>query len=447
MRKQLFIIGFILLMSISLVNAQQLLTEPFTTTLTPENNLGFTLDQIRANENIRSCADETFWSTGSCSYAYFCGAILSSTSTSIDDALFRECKEITDATTTSITINEFIPPKGVLYFVVSFATIVDYTFDDVTEVWNPVARIPESLIQADSIRNVCTAGQMLYLDPRIGGYKCFLSTRICLDTQNTGFCTNVHTLWVLDLNEDGIITDAELDDASNFCADRATPDFPDGDLICDTVVDLECADLCSLYDANGVCITSGGNGICDIFDIVADTSCRDSPLSPNSRICDEFDAEGCLTVYDPVCVGTTTYPNSCVSEAQSIFACPTGTTGDNCYVPNTCTPEVVQCFAASDCPNVENICLGGSITGIDVVCVNNLCAYSGQCGNLNCNSDSDCSLMGSPCIGVTPTCSSGNLCGLTGKCIEKPAPVGFNIFDLIANIFNAFIAFIRSLFV
>lgn len=446
--KKLILLIAILLVSLTTVNAQEIYTTPYSDSFSTESELGKSLDTIRTELAVKSCYVDANWQAKNCDYLYFCFAILPSTSNSIADALLKDCQDVTDKSSVTLAVKQFIPPKGVLYYVTTFITLVNYQYNDAMEVWEPTASIPTEYINAHSIRSVCPEGQMLDFDMVAGEYKCYLAKRACLNTMDTGLCTNVYNLWVLDKNEDGIISDAELVDGSNYCADRPTPENPEGDKICDIVKDLECVDVCSDFDINGNCIVSGANGLCDEWDQAVNYGCWDDVLSANSKICDELDVVGCFKTYDPVCVGGrggTTYPNSCFAEkGQGIYRCPTDTPQSDCYILGACEPAIVQCYVPEDCPDTT-VCLGGSTAGISKMCLNYMCSYTGACGNLACDSDSDCEEMNMPCVGVFPTCEGG-LCVISGKCLTAPQPQKLSIWELIADKWNIFWNFIKNLF-
>lgn len=457
--KKLILIPILFLLTLGIVSATDIFTEPYNEIFTPESETGKSIATVKSELNIKSCYVKENWESKQCNYLYYCVMISPSDSSSVNDALWKECEEVTEDTSVEIVVKDFLPPKGVLYYVTSFFTKVTHTCNldscSSTE-WESSAEIPEAYINAHDIRSVCPEGQMLAPPRDAGGVitglpKCYISQRVCIDNLNTGVCTNAYPLYVLDLNEDGIITSAEVDDATNYCKDA------NSDRICDLTVDLECVDLCSDYDldvdGNMVCVSLGPNSKCDEWDMASEFGCIDDELSPNSNICDDVDVEGCLRNYDPVCVATTsgttiggvTYPNSCFAEkGQGYYECPTATPETNCYVIGSCQPPVTQCYVAEDCPDT-NVCLGGSTAGITKMCLGNMCSYSGACGNLACDVDSDCDGMNLPCVGVFAHCDNG-ICAIGGKCMEAPQPTKFSIWDLIINIFTAFFNFVKSLF-
>jgi len=445
----------LLLIGLLVIGTASALTEPFTydspytETFTLAGETGYGVSSLNTCLNIDSCYDEVNYNNKACSYTYFCYAILPSNSNNIGDALQKECLDITE-TDKNLVIKDFVPPVGVLYYVSTFITVVDYTYNDATLEWNtPIASIPEEcgghqLIHAYDIRSVCPNNQMLGLERDPQGVpikqKCFNAERICLDVQNTGLCTNPYPLYVLDTNGDGYWTDELASQlAANYCADR------NKDKICDIVVSFWAVDVCSLYqliEATGElqCIVLGPNGIDDAADMAALWSCLDAELSPNPWVCDSIDIEGCLRNFDPVCVGGiggTVYPNECFAEGQGY------TSAD--WEVGLCENPIRQCIVAEDCPTVD-VCLGG-VSTIQKLCLGEMCSYSGACQNVQCAINADCDVLNdnAPCAGVIATCQN-EVCTLSGKCITAPTPTKFSLWDLIANIWNNFWAFIKSIF-
>jgi hypothetical protein len=288
---------------------------------------------------------------------------------------------------------------------------------------------------------------MLWFNQAAGVYECHISQRVCLDTLKTGLCTNPYNIYSLDIKpEDGVVSAAEMIDGSTFCADRPVNNQTSGDGICDVVTDLGCPDTCTKYTLNGVtgqldCTTSGSNNLCDEWDKAAWFSCKDDPLSPNSRICDSIDSNLCGVNYNPVCVVNATggfghtYPNSCFAKAQ----------GQSTYVAGTCTPDIVQCYATSDCKDLP-LCYGGSTMGISKACLGNRCEYTGVCADMACTQNSDCVVGANICIGVTGTCS-GNVCVISGSCLQPPASGGaaFNLWTMIQTVWTTFWNWVKSL--
>lgn len=453
--KKIFILGLFVILLIGSALAQEIYKEPYSDTFTTVSELGKSLSAIKSEMGFKSCYVDENWQSKDCDYLYYCYAILPSTSDDIGDALRRECIDVSEKSSVTLEIKDFLPPKGVLYYVVTFITNVNYVYNDVTEKWVPTAEIPNQYINAHPIRSVCPEGQMLDFYAPAGEYRCYIAKRMCLDTLQTGLCTNVYTLWALDKNEDGIVSETEMHTGASLCADRPLPNYPLGDGICDLTRDLECVDVCSLYeiDAGGnlICTVSGANGLCDEWDMAAWFGCWDDVLSPNSKICDIIDNSLCSTTYNPVCVAKTpgtivggqTYPNDCFAKSKGFEECP-GTPNTDCYVMDACTPQIVQCYSSEDCPTL-GVCKGGSTAGISALCLNYMCSYSGACSTLGCNQNADCTDLDMPCIGVTTTCELG-FCTIQGKCLTKPEPEKFNLWLLIQNIWTTFWNWVKSLF-
>ena len=436
----------------------QLYTEPYSQTFSTDSELGVTWPAVVSAIGNYPCTTKTYWETNKwCNFYYYCYAILPSDSTSIANSLQRECVDGTGLANVSLKINNFLPPKGVLYYVTTFVVPIKATCGSTNcdsnnwsySVYNGV--IPQVDIRVHPIRSVCPSGQMLKYIPSAGKSSCFKAERVCTDNLQTGLCSNAYTLWAIDLNQDGTVSLAEMQDGASLCADRPADlnndgiyEYPQGDGICDTVTDLGCVDVCSKYNTAGTCTVSGANSLCDIYDILAPYTCADSVLSPNSKICDSLDSNLCSKAYDPVCwgknvtsgIGGTTYPNKCFADAQ-------GKTG---YVPGTCLPDVVQCYVPNDCPD-PNVCVGGSSVGISKACTAYRCAYSGACGNMACITDADCSALSvNVCAGVAPKCSGG-ICTVSGSCMQAPTRAGLNIWSLIQSYWTVFWNYIKSLVV
>ena len=445
----------LLLIGLFVIGSVSGLTEPFTydspysDTFSLYTETGVTQSSLINYLNIKSCYDEANYNNKACSYAYWCYAILPSNSNNIGDALQKECLDITE-TDRTLVIKDFVPPVGVLYYVSTFVTVVDYTYNDATSDWNtPTATIPETdgqghqLINAEDIRSVCPNGQMLGLERDPQGVpikqKCFNAERICLDVQETGLCTNPYPLYVLDTNGDGYWTDELASQlASNYCADR------NKDKICDIVVSFWAVDDCSAYTLNPTngelyCSSNGPNGIDDAADMAALWSCLDAELSPNPWVCDDIDIEGCLRNYDPVCITAEDkeFPNECFAQGQGY------TSSD--WTEGKCENPIRQCIVPEDCPTID-VCLGG-VSTIQKLCLGEMCSYSGACQNVQCQIDADCEVLNenTPCAGVVATCQN-EVCTLSGKCITAPTPTKFSLWDLIMNVWNAFWNFIKSLF-
>jgi hypothetical protein len=425
------ILIFSIISNVLAVNTAYTQSAPYTDTFTPDNRNSLTLANIESTLNFKSCTVDANWQSKNCQYLYWCYAILPSTSTQITDALQKECQDVSAASSASLTVNNFVPPVGVLYYVTTFMTLVNYTYSTTTQTWTSTTIIPNTYIKASSIRSICSNGQMLWFDAVAGQYTCKVAQHICFDTSQTGLCTNAYDIY----NLTGTGTQSSL------CADR------NKDGICDLVSSLGCVDTCSKYNTAGACIQSGANGVCDSDDQAAVYSCVEG--SVHSKVCSSIDTALCNTIYTPVCVSVTsgtivggqTYPNSCFASSKGYSACTAGP-NTNCYVNGACSPPITQCYVSNDCPTI-NACLGSF--PITKQCLANQCSYSGTCGNLACNQDSDCNGIVSPCVGVSAKCTL-NVCSVQGQCITKPVAQSLNIWDSIANVWSNFWNFIKGLF-
>jgi len=450
MKKIAILISMLILFSITVV-ATDIYREPYSTTFSTESEIGKTIPTIISELNTKSCYNKENWGTKYCNYVYYCYAILPSTSTDLKQVLQKNCIDITEKSTVSLQIIDFVPPKGILYYVTSFIVVVnaECTKDTCTSSqWTYNVIIPELYIRAHSIRNVCPEGQMLNFDINAGEYKCFIAKRVCLDTLKTGLCTNVYNIWALDMNEDGVVSEKEKKSGSSLCADRPLDinndgifEYQNGDGICDMVRDLECLDNCKKYtlDSNGnlECTSLGSNGLCDEWDKASWFSCDDDVLSPNSKICDNIDSNLCNTNYNPVCVGGRggiTYPNECFAKAS----------GQNIFEKSSCEPAVIQCYIPEDCPEL-NVCLGGSTSGISKMCLANRCSYTGACGNLACNTNADCLGLGENiCVGMYASCNGG-VCTIDGNCLEPPTQNNSWFWEMITQIWSKFVQIVKNL--
>ncbi len=324
-----------------------------------------------------SCNIPSNYESGRCSYVYACYAILPKGSSNIDNAVQRECAEISDGTTYTFNIN-FVPPRGMIYAITTFNTIINYTYNPATTTWSKVVDIPVSSITAEEVVSLCPTGSILKSN------LCIPAQKICIDQLKTNLCTNPYTLYALDYNGNGFADD--ISDPSHICADRQD------DLICDTVVDELCAD-------------TNNNGVCDSTDIaLEDTVCNDKN---GNGVCDDVELAGvfCTKSFNPVCSGNTTYPNKCFAEGVGITA----------YTIGECVPisYKVQCYSNSDC--------AVPCPGVVSSCNANQCIYGGECNPtiIQCTVSSDC--PSSYCVGVSPECTA-NKCQYSGKCITKPEP-------------------------
>lgn len=334
-----------------------------------------------SNYPYESCNVDSNWESGSCSYIYACGVVVPKGSTSLNDAIVKECKDITDVDNGDITIT-FVPPRGNRYAVVTFLVDLKKTYDTSSYTWSEDIQIPLDYRSGEELISLCADGMMLKDN------LCFPAQPVCINSLGTNLCDNPYTLYTLDFGYG-----FDLNNPAYYCADR------DEDLVCDETVSYTCSD-------------TNENGVCDADDLrVQDSACVDAN---QNYVCDDVEAEGvfCRSNYDPVHVGSgtdcVTYPNSCFAEAS----------GYTSYANGTCTPIYGDfCYSDSDCTEpcdgVEGICKNPDNLG-------NRCFYTGECNprKIQCTIDSDC--PGSPCAGVDVACTSDNRCEFFGKCITKP---------------------------
>ena len=463
MKKLFLIMAVVSMFLVSFVNAETLIIQdpianPYSVDFTILGETGMTYDNLKTCLGVDSCYVEANYEAKACDYLYFCTAILPWDSTNIGDALLRECADISEAEKI-LSIKDFVPPRGILYYSTTFFTVTHHTYNDATEDWNnPTATIPETcgsyqLINARDIRAVCPEGQLLAIKRDSAGviyensFGCYLSQRRCLDEMNTGMCTNPYDLYVLDLDGDGNFEE-HYDLANAYCRDG------DHNQVCDYKIDWSCADICSSaiwVDDVATCVP-GSNAICDIYDFSVLASCADDELSPHSGICDDIDTSICGIEFVPVCVAATygetvngkTYPNECYAESQGFGECPSATPETNCWVPGQCTVVDPECYQDVDCIDLD-VCASGQV--LDKTCLNYKCYYSGSCTTSQCETDADCEHLETVCVGIDATCNVGaGICTVTGSCISQPLPEPFNLWNLIQNIWNSFWAFILSLF-
>lgn len=442
MKTKLLIIcaAMFLLVNAILVSAYTTTTftqqSPYSDTFTPQTRNGISTSALTSALNFKSCTIDANWQTKKCQYLYWCYAILPTTSTKISDALQKECQDISaSGSTATLSVSNFVPPVGVLYYVTTFVTVVNYTYSDSSQSWSSAAYIPTQYINATAVRSICPSGQMLWLNQLAGTYQCKNSQRVCFDTALTGLCTNAYNIYALDLG-----SGFDISNGNSLCADR------NDDKICDLVSSLGCVDVCSKYNTAGSCIASGANGLCDSDDQAAVYSCTEGSI--HTRVCASIDSALCNTIYTPVCVAKTsgtliggqTYPNSCFAITKGFSAC-TVQNATGCYSQGACQPPVTQCYVASDCPDV-NVCKGPF--PITKQCLGNTCSYSGTCGNLACNVDSDCTSLTMPCVGVSAKCLS-NVCTVQGTCVTKPTPSN-SIWDLIGSAWTNFWNWVKGIF-
>ena len=434
---------------------------PYSALFTPLSTTSTSIASIKTALNFHSCTIDANWQSKNCQYMYWCYAILPSTSASISDAVQKQCNDITDITSdtdvnVNLTISNFVPPVGKTYYVSTFITLVNETCSGscaTASAWTPTAIIPTVYTKATSIISTCpnscalnnAAGcQMLYLNQAIPAWQCKSAQAVCNNNLYTGLCTNTYNTYALDLG-----SGYQISNTNSLCVDRTN------DGICDNVASGTCSDICSTYTVNNAtgvesCTTSGANGICDDTDMLAPFSCVQGSI--HSKVCSNIDTALCAPIYVPVCVATTagtinggtTYPNGCFVTANKGFgACASQSNPlTNCYVNGACVPPITQCYTSGDCPAITQ-CNGGSIVP---VCTGYRCSYSGACGTLTCNQNSDCAGINLPCVGVAASCDTGShTCQITGQCIAKPV-ASTTIWTLIGNAWTSFWTFVKGLF-
>jgi hypothetical protein len=333
------------------------------------------------NYPFNSCNVDANWQAGSCSYLYACSVVVPKGSYNLNDALAKECIDITDSKKTDLSVT-FAPPRGNRYAVVTFLVDIKKTYNPTTFLWSEEVIIPNDYRQAEQAISLCPEGSML------NDNLCYEAQPVCLDKYLTNLCDNAYMLYVLDYG-----TGFDMNNPAHYCGDR------DKDYICDETTSYLCPDVNS-------------NGVCDADDVeIKDSACIDNN---KNFICDNVETNGtfCRTYYEPVSVGTGT---SCVTYPNSCFAIAAGFTN---YVNGTCNPVYNDyCFSNADC-NALNLCEG--VTGI---CKNygegRICEPAGECTKMQCQVDADC--PSSPCVGVSYTCNTFNyMCTPVGKCISKP---------------------------
>lgn len=411
MKSKLFILitGILLLSLISTSMAYTVVSTTYTK--------DFVVDAT--NYAYSSCNVQDNYESGRCQYIYACYIITPYPSTSLNQAVQKECVDITDTKKTTLHVS-YTPYKGQGQLAVTtFLTVLDYTYDTSTTTWKSVLFIPSDYRSAAQIVSLCGEGEMLKEN------LCYEAKAYCANTQSTNLCTNPYPLYLLNFG-----TGFDPSNTASYCADR------ENDKICDEVESVTCADICRKYDSMGLCTESGANGICDVDEqMLAGTTCVDAN---NNYVCDDVETEGtfCRTNFEPVYCGTgadcVTYPNDCFAQAA----------GCNNFNQGTCQPIYADyCATDANCPSPCN--------GVVGQCLNKLntgftCYYSGECNAqmIQCAKDSDCP---SPyCKGVASVCSS-NKCSYSGKCITQPtAPASF--WDRLAAIWNQFLAWLNNIF-
>ena len=373
-RKIYFIMAFLLLLGLSLsfsANAATIVKDTFQKT--------YHIDA--SSYDYRSCNVDANWENGACSYLYACGVVVPKGSTSLADAVVKECKDITDVDRGDITIT-FVPPRGNRYAVVTFLVDLKQTYDTVTYGWVESIDVPLDYRSGEEAISLCADGMMLKDN------LCFNAQPVCLDKYSTNLCDNAYPLFVLDYG-----LGFETENTAHYCADR------DEDLVCDSTTSYLCPD-------------ANGNGVCDEDDVsIQGSSCVDAN---QNFVCDSVEAEGvfCRTNYEPVSVGEgkdcVTFPNECFAQATGYTDYALGTCepvyGDFCQTDTDCT---------APCDGVTGICKNPDGMG-------RRCFYIGECNprKIQCTIDSDC--PDAPCTGVDVQCTSSQTCEYTGKCISKP---------------------------
>lgn len=394
--------GLILVLAMALLLLSPAMAEP--TVVKDIYTNTFTVDAT--SYPYSSCNIKSNYESGSCQYLYACYMIIPQGALDIGSAVQKQCFDITDTKKKTFTIS-FTPPRGHKWAVVTFLTVLNYQYDDVSYMWNSNIDIPMDYRSAEELISLCDKGKML----RNG--VCYDYQAVCINQYGTSVCTNPYDLFCLDYGY-GV----DFDNIASFCADR------DRDEVCDETVSLTCPD-------------TNGNGICDVDDIyIQDSVCIDNN---QNGICDEVETEGvfCRTYFDPVHCGESenciTYPNLCFCEASGCPDCING----------TCAPLYMSlCNSNADCPS--------PCSGVIGICKyiegkGQACHYSGECSPkvIMCSVDADCESL-SPCIGVIFTCSASNTCVSSGMCISQPAPMG--IWDKISAFFSSLLAWISGLF-
>ena len=355
---------------------------------------------------LKSCNIQSNYESGSCSYLYACYVVVPRGSTDLDQAVQKECVDITDTKKTTLQVS-LVPPKGIRWAVTTFVGVLDYEYNYDTFIWAKNLTIPLDYRSAEELISLCPENQMLKYN------ICYPAKSVCLDTFSTNLCDNPYDLFVLDMGYG-----FEYNNPSRYCADR------DEDLICDEVTSVTCAD-------------TNNNGICDFDDIaIQDSACIDAN---QNYVCDSVEAEGtfCRVNFDPVHCGEgincITYPNDCFAQASgctnSILGICESTYGDFCFVDADCP---VMCEGVvSQCKNPDGF--------------GRRCFYSGECNpqQIQCSVDEDCPKP--YCVGVDRICTSTNTCQYTGRCLTQPvAPQTF--WDMLRNLWNKIVQWLNTVF-
>jgi hypothetical protein len=389
----------------------------------------------------KDCSVEANYNSGSCTYLDFCYAVLPKTSTSISDAVAKDCVSITPNNfnkPVSLRV-VFTPAKGMRYAVITFYVLRNmtavYQNGVFTGQWQTSTAIPDEYKTVEEVVGYCPNGQMLK------GNMCMLAQGICIDQFKTNMCTNQYEIWCLAYRYG---TPSVQNAPCNSLTDTPTITCSQGTPMCDLTTKtwkcpiFECGQYpeyaCADRDKNGVCdevlsvICSdiNHNNICDSDDqLIQQASCIDANMN---GICDNVEKEGvfCPTNFDPVCVGGaggTTYPNECFAKAA----------GQTSYTKGACQPLTKQCDVASDCP-IPQGCLH-----VTAQCINYMCSYAGQCGQCTPEDLSRCPAP--PCVGVAVQCVN-YMCSYAGKCLTQPER--HDIWKAIIDMWNQFWAWVLS---
>jgi len=394
MKKVFTLLLFVML--ITLASAQTIVSGTYSSSF-PIDATGYPL---------KSCNIASNYESGDCQYLYACYVVVPRGSTELDQAVQKECVDITDTKSTTLQV-ALTPPRGIRWAVTTFVAVLEYKYNYNTYVWEKNLTIPIDYRSAEELISLCPPGQMLKYN------LCYNAQPVCLDTFSTNLCDNPYQLYVLDMGYG-----FEYENQATYCSDR------DEDLICDEVISHICPD-------------TNNNGVCDADDLaIQDSSCIDAN---QNYVCDDVEAEGtfCRVYFDPVHCGEgsscITYPNDCFAQAAGCINGIPGVCeaiyGDYCYVDADCP---------SPCEGVTGLCKNPDGTG-------NRCFYSGECNprQVQCFVDADCP---SPyCVGVDRQCTTSNTCMYTGRCITQPVPPP-TFWDLLRQIWNKFIQWVNSIF-
>lgn len=360
--------------------------------------------------SVKSCNIQANYESGFCQYLYACYVVVPQYSNSLDQAIAKECVDITESKSATLKVSVTLP-KGVRWAVTTFVTVLNYSYDNTNYIWNKAAEIPLNYRSAEVLISLCPEGQMLKDN------LCYPAQAVCLDTFSTNLCDNPYDLFVLDYG-----TGFNKNNPASYCADGQTGE---ADGICDEVTSFTCAD-------------TNANGICDTDDVkIQGTSCIDVN---RNYVCDDVESQGtfCRTNFNPVHCGTgsscITYPNECFAKAASCSS----PLNDTCapIFSNTCYSDA-EC--TSPCTGVTGICKNPDGTG-------NRCYFAGECNPhvIQCAYDRDCPQP--YCKGVAAQCTASNTCTYLGKCISQPVSQPSGFWDLIKAIWTKFLQWVSSFF-